>query len=181
MTEQIVLLDENLQPIGSAPKLASHHANTPLHLAFSCYAFNSNNELLLTKRADTKKVWPGVWSASFCGHPMPGESMQDAISRRAGFELGLQKLDQITEIIPDYRYKTPPYKGIIENEFCPVFMASLSQQPAPNPDEVGDYRWIKLAELLELIKKSPEDYSYWLKDELKILAKTKQVQHLFKK
>src|SRR4051812_30391066 len=36
-SELIVLVDEDGRPIGTAPKLASHHRDTPLHLAFSSY------------------------------------------------------------------------------------------------------------------------------------------------
>lgn len=102
--EHIVLLDEHYIPTGSAPKLASHHANTPLHLAFSCYVFNDAGDLLVTRRALTKKVWPGVWSNSFCGHPAPGETVEDAICRRALDELGIKELHDLTCVAPEYRY-----------------------------------------------------------------------------
>src|SRR6266566_1289404 len=35
--EEIVLLDEAGHAVGTAPKITSHHAHTPYHLAFSCY------------------------------------------------------------------------------------------------------------------------------------------------
>jgi len=85
--EQIVFVDENGQPNGEVgPKLESHTANTRLHLAFSCYIFRkSDNKFLVTQRALSKKVWPGVWTNSVCGHPAPGEAIEDAIRRRASY------------------------------------------------------------------------------------------------
>src|SRR5581483_7642642 len=75
--ERIVFVDETGQPTGeTGPKLASHTADTKLHLAFSCYVFNLENKLFLfTQRAHVKKVWPDVWTNSVCGHPMPGETI----------------------------------------------------------------------------------------------------------
>ena len=46
--EQIVFVDESGQPTGeSGPKLASHTANTKLHLAFSCYIFRKSDKKFL--------------------------------------------------------------------------------------------------------------------------------------
>lgn len=167
--EQIVLLDDQFRPIGVAPKLASHHRETPLHLAFSCYVFNERGELLVTQRALTKKVWPGVWSNSFCGHPAPGEPMEDAIRRRARAELGIADLEDITCALPDYRYKTPEFNGIIENEFCPVYVARISEAVAPNPDEVGGYEFMSWEEFRKRLVDESEKYSYWAKEQAVLL------------
>lgn len=170
--EQIVLLGDGYQAIGVAPKLKSHHANTPLHLAFSCYIFNDQGKFLLTQRAKTKKVWPGVWTNSVCGHPMPGEEMVDAIKRRLQFELGMKAKD-FEVMLPDYRYKTDPFNGIIENEFCPVYRARSISEPNPNPDEVEAYRWVTRNELEENLKNHADNYSYWFKDQLQKLKEAK--------
>ena len=168
--EQIILVDDNANPIGTAPKLASHHADTPLHLAFSCYVFNNKGEFLVTQRALNKKVWPGVWTNSVCGHPAPGESFEQAIARRAKDELGM-RLKDIQEILPDYRYKTPPYNGIVENEICPVFAAYAHSDITPNPDEVEAYRWLPWPIYEHELRNNPDDYSYWAKDQYKQLMK----------
>lgn len=167
--EYIVLLDDNLKPCGSAPKLASHHANTPLHLAFSCYVFNDDGKLLITQRALSKKVWPGVWTNSFCGHPMPDESLEQAIARRAQYELGIDRLLDLSVVLPDYRYKTPSYNGIIENEFCPVYTAKLGSDIVLNKDEVEAMRWVTIDELKSNISASPDKYSYWTKQQIELI------------
>uniref|UniRef100_UPI00055FF952 NUDIX domain-containing protein n=1 Tax=Microbacterium sp. B24 TaxID=95616 RepID=UPI00055FF952 len=73
-TEYVVLLDDNGDEIGTAPKASVHGTDTALHLAFSCHVYNSRGETLVTRRALDKKTWPGVWSNSFCGHPRPAEA-----------------------------------------------------------------------------------------------------------
>lgn len=167
--EYIVLLDDDLHEIGTAPKLASHHLHTPLHKAFSCYIFDENGRFLVTERALSKKVWPGVWTNSVCGHPGPGESFEDAIARRAADELGMSVKD-ITAVLPDYRYTTPPYDGVVENEFCPVFFARLATASEMNPEEVEDCKWMTWEEYIADVKTHPEKYSYWAKDQLVQLA-----------
>ena len=77
--DEVVLLDEAGSPIGRALKSAAHGPDTALHLAFSCHVVNALGEVLVTRRALTKQAWPGVWTNSFCGHPAPGESLDDAV------------------------------------------------------------------------------------------------------
>jgi isopentenyl-diphosphate delta-isomerase len=166
-TEQIVFVDENGTPTGEVgPKLESHTAATELHLAFSCYIFrHSDNRFLVTQRAVTKKVWPGVWTNSVCGHPQPGESMEDAIRRRAKDELGIETLQQLICVLPSYRYTTPPYNGIVENEFCPVYVAYVSADVQPNPDEVEAYSWVEWRDYVGMLTDGQSTMSYWAKDQ----------------
>lgn len=174
MVEEIVYVDENGSPTGeTAPKLEAHTEHTKLHLAFSCYVFDEQGRFLVTQRALSKKVWPGVWTNSVCGHPAPGEDMQTAIQRRLAFELGMTAKD-FTVILPTYRYKTPPFNGIIENEFCPVYVAIATCQPKPNPDEVEAYKWMEWKDFVQEASNDTKDlWSWWCKDQLKQLQNSK--------
>ena len=166
-TERVVFVTEDGVPTGeTGPKLASHHADTRLHLAFSCYLLRrSDNALLITQRALHKKVWPGVWTNSVCGHPAPAEALETAVRRRASYELGLPTLDDLECVLPTYRYRTPPFQGIVENEFCPVFVAWTDVDPQPNPEEVGGWRWISWADYTQWITDPDTDASYWARDQ----------------
>jgi isopentenyl-diphosphate delta-isomerase len=170
--EQIVFVTEDGTPTGeTGPKLASHTADTKLHLAFSCYIFDPDTKLfLLTKRAPVKKVWPDVWTNSVCGHPMPDEAMEAAIRRRTSYELGITMLEKVRCLLPDYRYTTPPYNDIIENEFCPVYVAFTTADPKPNPEEVGDYRWLSWEAYTAFLQTDASDISYWAKDQYPLLS-----------
>lgn len=168
--EYIVFVNEDGTPTGEVGlKLESHTADTKLHLAFSCYVFNDNGQVLVTRRADSKKVWPGVWTNTVCGHPAPDEPFKTAIIRRLRDELGMTA-NNIRVILPKYRYKTPPYNGIIENEFCPVFFAETDQDPSPNLDEVAEYKWMEWDDFVTTAEAdSKNDWSWWCKDQLKLL------------
>lgn len=166
--ELIVYVDDQGVPTGeTAPKLDAHTNHTRLHAAFSCYIFNDLGQILVTRRALTKKVWPGVWTNSVCGHPGPGEMDENAIVRRAQYELGMD-VDDIEVILPDYIYKTPLFNGIIENEFCPVYLARMSSDPSPNVDEVDDFKWMDWNDfVVELKKDNLNIWSFWCKDQVK--------------
>ncbi len=164
-----MLVNKTGVPIGSAHKIAVHNDSTQLHLAFSCYVFNDNGEFLVTQRAHVKKVWPGVWTNSVCGHPAPDEPMGDAIRRRLGFELGMTATD-FKNLVPDYIYKTPPFNGIIEHEFCPIYIARSTSQPQPNPQEVENYKWMKWEDYVAETESDPGNiYSWWCKDQLRLI------------
>lgn len=159
--EFIYFVNEQDEPTGEvSEKLAAHHAHTKLHAAFSCYLFNQKGEVLVTQRAADKKVWPGVWTNSCCGHPAPGESRQSAIARRLEYELGMS-VNELTLLIPDYIYKTPPYNGIIEHEYCPIFIALSSSEPKLNPKEVADYVWMSWGEYVATVGEDSDDYTYF--------------------
>lgn len=164
--EMIVLVDECGRPVGEAEKWSSHHADTPLHLAFSCYLFDGEGRLLITRRAASKKVWPGVWSNTVCGHPQPDEPLEAAVRRRLDQELGMTASD-IRVALPDYRYRAPAFEGIVENEFCPVYLARAAGDPLPHPAEVEACRWVAWPEFVaaaDADRSGP--YSWWCKDQV---------------
>jgi len=160
-TELVSLLDNDGVPIGVADKLTVHSTETPLHLAFSCHLFNDAGEVLLTRRALSKRTWPGVWTNSFCGHPAPDESMEHAVRRRAQLELGATVGD-LQLVLPDFRYRAVDASGIVENEVCPVYRAHLTSDLNPNPDEVAEWQWVSPAALRTAVEATPFAFSPWI-------------------
>ncbi|RKR76096.1 isopentenyl-diphosphate delta-isomerase [Frondihabitans australicus] len=158
----MVLLDERGNPTGTYPKKDVHTTQTALHLAFSCHVRHSETGyILVTRRALSKATWPGVWTNSFCGHPAPGETPAEAVERRSMQELGVT-VSQVTEILPDFRYRAVDASGIVENEICPVFTAVIDGDPDPSPDEVAEWAWIEPAALREAVAAAPFAWSPWL-------------------
>jgi isopentenyl-diphosphate delta-isomerase len=168
--ELIVLVDEDGLPTGTAEKWSSHHASTPLHLAFSCYVFDDDGMFLATRRALTKKVWPGVWSNTACGHPAPGESLANAIARRLDYELGMRVRD-VDVVLPDHLYRAPAFQGIVEYEFCPVYVARAASRPLPNAVEVVDCAWVPWERFRsDALSDASDAYSWWCKNQLRELV-----------
>lgn len=157
--EMIVLVDEENTAISTAPKLATHDSETPLHRAFSVFLFNEKGELLLQKRAAAKKTWAGIWSNSCCGHLMLHETLENAAARRLKFELGLNGV-KLLNILPDFRYKAEK-DGVVENEICPVLVGLLNKNPRLNPAEVAEFEWISWKRFCREIKANDCAYSPW--------------------
>ncbi len=158
--ERVVLLDDAWRRIGTAPKSTVHHAATPLHLAFSCYAFDADGRLLVTRRALGKATWPGVWTNTCCGHPGPDEDVADAARRRLAEELGLVA-GSLSVVLEDFAYQAVMPNGVRENEFCPVLVATVDADPRPDPAEVADWRWVEWADFAGVARTAPWAISPW--------------------
>jgi len=161
--ELVVLLDPAGRPAGVAPKAEVHTTRTPYHLAFSCYVFDDHERLLVTRRATTKRTWPGTWTNSCCGHPLPDEPIERAVRRRLLDELGLTPT-ALELALPDFSYRAT-LDGVEENELCPVFLARVDDEPRANPDEVADYEWSTFQTF-----GSRDDISPWAKLQIPLLA-----------
>jgi len=161
--EWVVLLDQEHRPIGSQLKSEVHHADTPLHLAFSVHLVDEADNTLLTRRAVTKKTWPGVWSNACCGHPAPEEDLLGAVERRLASELGLVATS-VSCALPDFAYRARDAGGVVENEACPVFVAQVAGHrppPAPDVDEVAEWVWLARSEAISLAREHPWLLSPW--------------------
>jgi len=130
--ELVVLVSADGHATGTAPKATVHHADTPLHLAFSAYLFDDRGSLLVTRRALSKATFPGIWTNSACGHPAPGEPVEDAVLRRARDELGLGVRD-LRLVLPRFSYRAE-MDGTVEWELCPVLAGRRVAARRVGPD-----------------------------------------------
>ncbi|MBK8448092.1 MAG: isopentenyl-diphosphate Delta-isomerase [Micropruina sp.] len=159
--DAVVLLDEQGNSIGFAPRLDVHTDATPLHLAFSSYLFDEAGRLLLTRRALHKRTWPGVWTNSCCGHPLPEESQQEAVRRRVDEELGLS-IEGLTLVLPEFRYRAVDASGVVENELCPVWVGRVcAADLRPDPSEVAEHAWVAWPDLVRSVRATPQAFSPW--------------------
>jgi isopentenyl-diphosphate Delta-isomerase len=166
--ERVVLLDADHRPVGSLPKGEVHHADTPLHLAFSVYVFDRPGRVLATRRALAKQTWPGVWTNSCCGHPAPGEDVAAAARRRLGQELGLSPV-RLDLVLPEFAYRAVAADGVVENEFCPVLFAQVDADPRPDPAEVAEWRWVSWEAFRTVATAAPWALSPWAVEQVRQL------------
>jgi isopentenyl-diphosphate delta-isomerase len=172
--ELVVLLNERGEAIGTAPKETVHGTRTPLHLAFSCYVFDRDRRLLVTRRSAAKPTFPGVWTNSFCGHPAPGEDLVGAVTRRARQELGIG-LAGVRLVLPAFRYQARMPTGVLENEMCPVFCAVASGDPSPDPSEADAFEWVPWATFSSQVLGGERRVSSWCREQVAQLIERSDV------
>jgi isopentenyl-diphosphate delta-isomerase len=157
--ELLILVDVDDKPMGKLEKLEVHRRGL-LHRAFSIFVFNSDKELLLQQRADTKYHSPGLWTNTCCGHPQFGEELTDAVERRLYEEMSLKFTPQYAF---SFIYKATVENGLTEYEYDHVFMGTLNTLPQPASSEVKNWKYMDLKSLERDIAIHPEQYTKWLK------------------
>jgi isopentenyl-diphosphate delta-isomerase len=157
--EQVILVDERDRELGADEKLRAHMKGA-LHRAFSVFIFDGAGRLLLQKRARGKYHSGGLWSNTACGHPRPGEPTAAAARRRLREEMSLDcELREAFEFV----YRAELDGALVEHEYDHVFVGTHDAEPAPDPSEVEEWRWVSMGELRRGLSEEPQSYSYWLK------------------
>jgi isopentenyl-diphosphate Delta-isomerase len=125
--DEVVLVNDDDEVIGVAEKLAAHLSGD-LHRAFSIFVFNSAAQLLLQKRAASKYHSKGLWSNTCCGHPRPGESIEEASRRRLYEEMGFEcEVRQVFALT----YFAELDGGLFEHEYDHVFVGQFDGARLP--------------------------------------------------
>ena len=160
--EELILVDELDREIGRKTKSECHSGNGVLHRAFSIFVFNGDDELLLQQRAPSKPLWPSYWSNTCCSHPRHGESMEHAVSRRLGQELGFECPLEFL-----YKFKYHAQYGALgsEHEYCWVYYGRYDGPVDVNVNEIADWRYVGIDALESELESAPERFTPWFKME----------------
>ena len=128
--ENVILVNEQDEPIGLMPKLEAHE-KALLHRAFSVFVLNDKNEVMLQQRAHHKYHSPLLWTNTCCSHQRDGETNIQAGTRRLQEEMGF------TTALKDlfsFIYKAPFDNGLTEHELDNVLIGYYNEEPVINDD-----------------------------------------------
>jgi isopentenyl-diphosphate delta-isomerase len=157
--EEVILVNENDEPIGLMPKLEAHQ-KAVLHRAFSVFILNDKNEIMLQQRAHQKYHSPLLWTNTCCSHQRHGETNIEAGSRRLFEEMGFKtELKELFHFI----YQAPFDNGLTEHELDHVMIGYFNENPTINPEEVEAWKWMKIEAIKEDMLQNPEIYTVWFK------------------
>ena len=157
--ENVILVNPNDEQIGLMPKLEAHE-KAVLHRAFSVFVLNDKNEMMLQQRAQHKYHSPLLWTNTCCSHQREGETNIVAGSRRLHEEMGFKtELKELFHFI----YKAPFDNGLTEHELDHVMIGYYNEEPKINPDEVENWKWMSIEEVLKDMQLHPEIYTVWFK------------------
>ncbi len=163
-TEQVVIVDSDDTQTGLMDKLAAHRDGGALHRAVSACLVDDLGRLLLQRRALTKYHFAGRWSNACCTHPRPGESPDTAIVRRVEEELGVTPTDLALAGTFIYR-ATDASTGLVEHELDHVFVGLVVAEPAPDPAEVMEWRYVDPTAVTDW---SAPEFTPWLAGVLRV-------------
>jgi isopentenyl-diphosphate delta-isomerase len=159
MNSMIAIVNPNDKIIGYSDKLDVHLQGI-MHRAFSIFVFNNKGELMLQRRALEKYHSPGLWTNTCCSHLPMDMKMEDAVHIRLKEEMGF---DTDLQYVTKFHYNIKFENGLTENEIDHIFIGFYNDNPKPNSEEVVDYKWITLNDLIVSIEEDPNNYTYWLK------------------
>ena len=157
--EKVVLVDNSNNQVGLMPKMEAHLKGV-LHRAFSVIIFNNNGEVMLQKRASTKYHTPSLWSNTCCSHQRENEDNISAGKRRLNEEMGFNT--QLYDF-ESFIYKVSFSNGLIEHEFDHILVGIYNGLPNINFDEVDEWKWVSIDELVNDMQDNSEKYTAWFK------------------
>jgi isopentenyl-diphosphate Delta-isomerase len=161
MDEFVILVDGNDNPIGKEEKVKCHLPNGKLHRAFTALIYNKEGKLLLTRRSDSKMLWPDDWDGTVASHPRESESYVSSSERRIPEEIGITcKMHYVNR----FEYHVP-YKDIgSENEVCGTLLGVVDDfdESSLIKDEISEVKWITPDEIKTELENNRDDYCPWM-------------------
>lgn len=158
MEDCLILVDLMDNPVGEAGKLEAHK-NSLLHRAFSVFLYRED-EMLIQKRAEGKYHSAGLWANTCCSHPRVGETLEKAVPRRlleeADIRYDMKELVHLNSFV--YR---EDFGELAEYELDHVFVGYYDGEYIPNPEEIGEMKWVKIDTLAEELRCYPQKFSAW--------------------
>ena len=157
--EILVLVDDHDNEIGTDTRENCHAGKGKRHRAYTAFVFH-DGKLLLQQRSAKKLLWPGAWDVSFTSHVYPGETYQQAATRRAREELGatVSSFDDVHSFV-----YFAPQGANAENEFCRVLVGDFDGIITPNTEEMASIRWARVGEVAQDLRAHPDSYTPWFK------------------
>jgi len=159
MDEFIDILTTEGAPTGRTALKSEAHKKGWFHATAHIWFFTSDHQILLQKRALTKKVFPGIWDISVAGHIGAGEKILQGAKREILEEIGLELQEKDLIKIGTRIHQVSHSNGIQDNEHHHVFIAELKTS----------------VEKLTLQKEEVADIKLW---DLKILKETKNIENV---
>ena len=157
--QQVILVNETDEPIGTAGKTEAHE-NGLLHRAFSVFIFDNKGRMLIHQRAAGKYHGGLLWTNACCSHPNPGEETLLAAHRRLNEEMGFRT--ELHEVF-SFTYHAQVENNLIEHEFDHVFVGEYEGGMQPDPKEVAELAYEEMDQLKLAIEYQPEKFTTWFR------------------
>lgn len=119
----------------------------------SLWITNSSGQVLLARRAYTKKHDPGVWGPAVAGTVEEGETYEINIYKEAEEELGITG---VQFDLGEYKRKFGKHNYFSQSYF--VVLDWEIDRFTLQKEEVAEVKWFAVSELEELLKSNPNEF-----------------------
>ena len=175
--EYLDVVDENNNLTGKTEERNIIHEKGIWHREVAVWIMNENGEILLQKRASTKKQEPNKW-AICAGHIDAGESVEDAIIREMEEELGIKISIKELEFLNIYKKQSDLPNNIKNYNFQYMYFLKTNwkiENYKIRLEELSEIKYITFEELENIIKNKYENMTFakqeYMPEIMKILRK----------
>lgn len=155
--ERLDIVNEDDKPIGTASRRRVHE-EALLHRAVHVLLVDGEGSLLVQRRSEQKRSYPGRWTSSASGHVPSGEPPVEAARREVREELGLEA--PALEPIGKVRVEE---LDVGEREVTYVFAGRFPDGKkgalSPDPREVTEVRWVPIEQVVGSVRKDPDRWA----------------------
>lgn len=147
MEEIFDIYTKNGKKIGTAPKSKCHGSNPGFyHKPVWIWIINSKNQILIQKRAKSKKLFPNLWDMPSAGHVKSKETSLEGAIRETYEELGVETNAEDYEFITEYIYN-PGW------EIAQIYILKLDMEIEKfnlEEKEVETVKWLNYDEFIKV-------------------------------
>lgn len=147
--EFLDLYSESRQKSGKIIQRSQKVPKGSYRLVIHVCVFDPNGKMLIQKRSQSKKLWPGMWDVSVAGGVKHGENARQAAIRECQEEIGAD-LNDLIKGQPDFSLS-------FSEGFDDFFLVTLAGRPeslAAQKSEVDSLCWASKEEIMEMIQSS---------------------------
>ena len=155
--ELLDIVDENNELVGKKEDREIVHKDGLWHREIAVWIMNEKGEILLQKRAATKKQHPNEW-ATTAGHIDIGENPLQAAIREIFEEIGLKLKEENLEFL-----FLEKINASNNNHFKYIYYAKTNKKIsefAIQEDELSELKYISFGEFENIIKTQNKEYAF---------------------
>lgn len=168
--ELLDIVDEYGNFTGEVVDREKTHDLNLLHWEVAIFIINNKKQVLLQKRAATKRYSPNKWGLC-AGHVGSGEGIEETALREAEEEIGLKLLLEDLHILNEREIKKRDNNSCLTRMY---YVICNENNFKVQTEELSEVKWFNIEDVIEMIKH--HDESLTLKeDRLYLLEKLKEL------
>ena len=166
--EYFDLVDENNNLTGKTEERNFVHEKGLWHREVVVWIMNENREMLLQKRASTKKQEPNKWGLC-AGHIDAGETIETAVLRELEEELGVKATIEELDFLKISKSKKDFPNNLKNYVFYYVYLLKTDWKVEDykiNLEELSEVKYVPFAEVENSVKNKDENVTFANRDDI---------------